>query len=208
MTPFARLREALQRLVEAASEGTVAGQVAALHEARAVLADTAPPIYPAVPVRWVWSRDGEIFTDDEYDTLESLIAEVSNELRGEGAEDGEIFYAGKKIPGLAANYLQFDSGVIEQFFEYAGEQAHADVGEWAEEFPDVSAEHQQWLETALQEQVAIWVSKAKIEARFFSVAEAQPYAVESDDGSEKDHEADMDSTRAGSGAKEPLPSDG
>lgn len=88
-----------------------------------------------------WSANDEMFNCDN---LNELLNENDN------LAAGDIVWKGEKFPVKIAAYV--DAGDI---IEMLGERAYDDVGEVAEDWPDVSAEARQELDAIL----GAWVSK-------------------------------------------------
>lgn len=114
----------------------------------------------------VWSANDEMFNCD---SLDELLNE-NDEL-----EVGATVWKGDKIPVDITGYV--DAGDI---IEMLGERAYDDVGEVAEEWPDVSAEARKELDALL----GAWVSK-HCTATFYRVRNVVEYKLTAKDLAEQ-----------------------
>ncbi|PTT89986.1 hypothetical protein DBR45_56895 [Pseudomonas sp. HMWF031] len=113
-----------------------------------------------------WSADNEMFNCDSL-----------NELLNENDElaVGYTVWKGEKFPVNITGYV--DAGDV---IEMLGERAYDDVGEVAEDWPDVSADARQELDAVL----AAWVSK-HCNATFYRVRNVVEYTLTTEDLAEQ-----------------------
>jgi len=109
-----------------------------------------------------WSANEELFNCD---SLGELLDE------NDDLEVGATVWKGEKIPIKTAGYV--DAGDV---IEMLGERAYDDVGEFAEDWPDVPDEARQELDSLLSE----WISKHCI-ATFYRVRNVVEYKLTPED---------------------------
>lgn len=109
-----------------------------------------------------WSADEELFNCD---SLGDLLDE------NDDLEVGATVWKGEKFPINTTGYV--DAGDV---IEMLGERAYDDVGEFAEDWPDVPDEARQELDALLSE----WISKHCI-ATFYRVRNVVEYKLTAED---------------------------
>ena len=109
-----------------------------------------------------WSADEELFNCD---SLGELLDE------NDDLEVGASVWKGEKFPINTAGYVDADDVI-----EMLGERAYDDVGEFAEDWPDVPDEARQELDLLLSE----WISKHCI-ATFYRVRNVVEYKLTAED---------------------------
>jgi len=114
-----------------------------------------------------WSYDGELF---QYDSLYELIEDV-NGCDGGDVSVGDIVYVGDaEIPSVK-RYINVDN-ILESICESACD----DVGECAEEWPDLSAKEKGMLEDL----IADFLDKYS-PVKFYTVSGVKEYVVTAED---------------------------
>lgn len=104
-----------------------------------------------------WSRDGETF---DYGTLAELIS-------GHGLKEGDIVYFGDREDHNPKKWVDADSVI-----EMIGEAYYEDAPEYAADYPDVTPEQVQELQTLLE----AWISKLP-PPTFYIIVNIKPYTI-------------------------------
>ena len=121
-------------------------------------------------IKECWSINNEDFNCD---TLTELLEANQGDIR-----PGQTVYCGTaKAPALSS-FVDVDS-VIDNF----AERAYDFGGEWAEDYPEVSPEHEAKLQAFLES----WLAECPA-PRFYQVVDAKPYVLTESDFSQDDLE--------------------
>lgn len=109
-----------------------------------------------------WSLDEEQFNHEDLDEVIQLIVDLHGTI-----EPGHVVWFGTAIKPDAGDFVDADR-VIDDMTDAAWDVA----GEFAEDFPEVSAEARQELNELLEG----WARK-HCEVNFYTVTDVQPYTI-------------------------------
>lgn len=122
---------------------------------------------------YCYSWDDELFDSGKFSSIEDALADAA-----ENADDGDD---GWRTEVYIAEAIAFENSAFypdaSLILEHMGEQAWGEIGESADEYPDVSKEAREDLDVQLKAMLDAWCEKHEVSPQFYRVRNSKLYPL-------------------------------